>query len=73
MYVLWRGGQPVYVGTTAEGQSLRHALEWHLEKSDAETDPATHFTCEPCAETAARETEARLLSAKFRLSGGSRS
>ncbi|HWI97413.1 MAG TPA: hypothetical protein VNU96_00250 [Burkholderiales bacterium] len=73
VYVLWRDARPVYVGRTAEGQSLRHALEWHLDKSDAEADPATHFTCEPCADPAAREAEARLLTAKFRLSGGTRS
>ena len=73
VYVLWRAGQPVYVGRTAEGQSLGRALEWHLEMSDAEADPATHFTCQPCADAAAREAEARLLAAKFRLSDGTRS
>jgi len=73
VYVLWRDSRPVYVGRTRAGQTLRRALEWHLEKSDAETDPATHSTCEPCADTAAREAEVRLLTAKFRLSGGTRS
>ena len=73
VYVLWRAGRPIYVGRTAEGQSLRRALEWHLDKSDAEADPATHFTCQPCADAAARESEARLLAAKFRLSDGTRS
>ena len=71
--MLWRDGQPVYAGATAEGQSLRHALEWHLERSDADADPATHFTFEPCADCAARLAEAMLLTANFRLSGGTRS
>ena len=73
VYVLWRDGQPVYAGATAEGQSLRHALEWHLDRSDADADPATHFTFEPCADCAARLAEAMLLTANFRLSGGTRS
>jgi len=73
VYVLWRKGQPVYVGRTAEGQTLRHALEWHLDKADAEADPVTHFTCTPCDDAAARAAEAELLAAKLRLSGGTRS
>jgi hypothetical protein len=73
VYVLWRDARPAYVGRTGEGQTLRRALEWHLEMSDAEADPATHFTCQPCADAAAREAEARLLAAKFRLSDGTRS
>ena len=73
VYVLWRDARPVFVGRTAEGQTLRRALEWHLDKSDAEADPATHFTCEPCDDAAARAAEATLLASSFRLSGGTRS
>ena len=63
IYVLWQNGEPICVGSTRGGASIRTCLQDHYARRRQPHD-ATHFTWEISREPAQREAE---VLAAFRI------
>lgn len=63
VYVLWDGGEAIYVGATRGGSTIRSCLQDHYARRTQPHD-ATHFTWEIAGNATQREAE---VLAEFRI------